>query len=97
MKAFVTREGEVDEIVALPDPEAEVALVAVERFDRGIAAKVPQAEWDAICREMEQAFRAGRWRQGALAAVARAGELLSAHFPPGTHNPNELPDAPVTL
>lgn len=65
--------------------------------DRGIAARVPQAEWDAICREMEQAFRAGRWREGALAAVARAGELLARHFPPGADNPNELPDAPVTL
>ena len=24
---------------------------------RGIAARVPQAEWDAICRDMEAAFR----------------------------------------
>jgi len=65
--------------------------------DRGIAAKVPQAEWDAICREMEQAFRAGRWREGALAAVARAGELLAANFPAGERNPNELPDQPLVL
>jgi uncharacterized membrane protein len=49
--------------------------------DRGIAARVPQAEWDAICRAMEQAFGAGRWREGALAAVARASELLAEHFP----------------
>jgi hypothetical protein len=27
--------------------------------DRGIAARVAQAEWDAICRAMEQAFGAG--------------------------------------
>lgn len=65
--------------------------------DRGIAAKVAQAEWDAICREMEQAFRNGRWRAGALAAVTRAGELLAVHFPAAADNPNELPDAPSVL
>ena len=65
--------------------------------DRGIAARVPQAEWDAICRGMEQAFGAGQWRQGALQAVARAGELLAAHFPAGATNPNELPDQPLML
>lgn len=65
--------------------------------DRGIAARVPQAEWDAICRAMEADFRAGAWRQGAVRAVARAGELLAAHFPAGERNPNELPDKPLRL
>ena len=65
--------------------------------DRGIAARVPQPEWDAICRVMEQALGAGRWREGALAAVARASELLAEHFPAGEANPNELPDAPLML
>jgi uncharacterized membrane protein len=46
---------------------------------------------------MEQAFGAGQWRQGALQAVARAGELLAAHFPAGATNPNELPDQPLML
>lgn len=65
--------------------------------DRGIAACVAQAEWDAICREMEAGFRAGRWRSGALQAVDRAAALLTQHFPAGTSNPNELPDPPVVL
>ena len=43
--------------------------------DRGIAARVPQAEWDAICREMEGSFRGGGWRSGAL---RRGGELGQA-------------------
>jgi uncharacterized membrane protein len=46
---------------------------------------------------MEEAFRAGRWREGALDAVARASELLTAHFPAGGNNPNELPDRPLML
>lgn len=65
--------------------------------DRGIAARVTQAEWDAICRSMEASFRRGEWRQGALQAVARAGELLAQHFPAGASNPNELPDQPLML
>lgn len=65
--------------------------------DRGIAARVPQAEWDAICRGMEQSFAEGRWRQGAVQAVARAGELLARHFPARADNPNELPDQPLVL
>jgi uncharacterized membrane protein len=65
--------------------------------DRGIAARVAQAEWDAICREMEASFRGGEWRSGALQAVARAGALLVQHFPAGQSNPNELPDQPLVL
>ena len=65
--------------------------------DRGIAACVPQAEWDAICHALESAFRAGQWRQGALAAMARAGKLLAVHFPAAASNPNELPDEPLML
>jgi uncharacterized membrane protein len=65
--------------------------------DRGIAACVAQAEWDAICRAMEANFRRGEWRQGALQAVARAGELLASHFPARANNPNELPDQPLVL
>ena len=65
--------------------------------DRGIAACVPQAEWDAICRAMEASFRRGEWREGALQAVTRAGELLARHFPAGASNPNELPDQPLVL
>lgn len=65
--------------------------------DRGIAARVPQAEWDAICREMETRFRGGEWRAGALQALGRAGALLTAHFSAGASNPNELPDQPLML
>ena len=65
--------------------------------DRGIAAKVPQAEWEAICRGMETAFRVGDYRAGALAAIQRIGALLTEHFPADVRNPNELPDRPLVL
>ncbi len=65
--------------------------------DRGISAKVAQMDWDAICRRMEQAFKAGRYAEGALSAIAEITALLARHFPPRGENPNELPDRPLVL
>ena len=65
--------------------------------DRGISARVHQAQWDAICRRMESAFRAGRFEQGALQGIEEITALLARHFPPRGANPNELPDRPVVM
>ena len=65
--------------------------------DRGINACVAQGEWDAICREMETAFGTGQWRDGAVKAITRAGNLLAQYFPAGADNHNELPDAPLVI
>lgn len=65
--------------------------------DRGINARVGQAEWDAVCRRMEQAFRKRDFAAGALTAIDDISALLHRHFPPGNSNPNELPDRPVIL
>jgi uncharacterized membrane protein len=65
--------------------------------DRGIAAKVPQQEWDAICRRMEAAFRERRFEAGGLQGIAEITGLLAAHFPPRGANPDELPDRPAVL
>jgi uncharacterized membrane protein len=65
--------------------------------DRGIARRVEQSEWDAVCRRMETRFRAGDFEGGTLAAVDEITALLSRHFPPGESNPDELPDRPVIV
>lgn len=65
--------------------------------DEGIAAKVPQNEWEAICLDMSDAFRKGSWHAGILEAVDRVGELLVQHFPADKANPNELPDTPLVI
>ena len=65
--------------------------------DRGIAAKVDQPVWDAICHRMEDAFRAGAFEAGTLQGINEITALLAVHFPPGSSNPNELPDRPVVL
>jgi hypothetical protein len=65
--------------------------------DRGIHARVGDAGWGAICREMEAEFGAGRFEQGVLLGLERISALLRQHFPALTDNPDELPDAPVVL
>jgi uncharacterized membrane protein len=65
--------------------------------DRGIARRVPQHEWDGVCRAMERAFRAGAYEQGALEAIAAVTRILAREFPAAGAHPNELPDKPVVL
>ena len=65
--------------------------------DRGIAAKVEQTEWNAICRGMEGFFKKQQYLEGALEAIERITKILARHFPPRGRNPNELSDKPVVL
>ena len=77
--------------VLLADHKVEIVA------DRGISAKVAQPEWQAICTTMQEAFRAGRFEDGAVAGVHAIADLLEKHFPAGEANRNELPDQPVML
>lgn len=66
--------------------------------DRGIAAKVGESEWSAICALMERDFTDGHYEKGALAGVAAITDILVRHFPSdGKRNLDELPDRPVLL
>ena len=65
--------------------------------DRGIAARIPQEEWEAICHRMEEAFREGRYEAGVLTGIEEVSARLARHFPPSGANPDELPDKPVVL
>jgi uncharacterized membrane protein len=65
--------------------------------DRGIAARVAQAEWDGICRAMERSFKQNQFEAGALEAIQAVTAILARHFPAGPVNPNELPDKPAVL
>ena len=77
--------------VLLADKSIEIVA------DRGIARKLPQETWNAICGSLGARFRAGEAGAGMLAAIERISHELAAHFPPQARNDNELPDAPVVL
>jgi uncharacterized membrane protein len=81
--------------VQLSDRDVEIVA------DRGLAGRVSQSEWEAVCRLMETHFRAGRYEAGAIAGVDAVGTLLARHYPTsaeqaaGSHN--QLPDRPALL
>ena len=73
--------------------DRDIEIVA----DRGINARVEQAQWDAICHRIEEAFRGGRFEQGVLDGIEEISALLARHFPARGPNPDELPNRPVVL
>ena len=79
--------------VELADQSIEIVA------DRGIARRVPRAEWDAICNAMRDHFRARRFEQGTIEAVVAVGKVLARHYPlaEGERNPNELSNRPAVL
>ena len=80
--------------VLLADRDVEIVA------DRGVGnSRVPLAEWEACCRAMETHFRAGNFRDGAVAGIEAVARVL-ARFPPvaGTVDVgDELPNAPALL
>lgn len=73
--------------------DRDVEIVA----DRGIHAKLGSAAWEAICRDMEAAFRAGRFEDGVITGIHAVGSHLQRHFPAQEGGVNELPDRPVVM
>jgi uncharacterized membrane protein len=81
--------------VQLADRDVEIVA------DRGLHGRVSQPEWEAVCRLMEEHFRAGRYQAGAIAGVDAVGTLLARHYPPPPGQvslfDNQLPDRPTLL
>jgi uncharacterized membrane protein len=67
--------------------------------DRGIDARVDDAQWAALAQRMGAAFREQRFEDGLTLALEEVSALLVSHFPlaEGQADRNELPDAPVVL
>jgi len=70
---------------------------ASQRFavvgDKGIHEKCGEGFWKDVASAMEEDFRQGRFTDGIVKGVVKAGEALAAHFPrTGRPDVNELPD-----
>jgi uncharacterized membrane protein len=81
--------------VQLADRRVEIVA------DRGFADLVSQGQWEAVCRLMQDHYRAGRFQAGSIAGVEAVGNLIAHHFAPSagtTSQPqNQLPDRPTLL
>lgn len=79
-----------------------IYVSAAERYaeilaDAGIEAKVPKGTWQGVVDELVSEIGAGRPTDGFVKAIMSVGQHLSTHFPPGTADPNELPDHLIVL
>ena len=80
-------------LVYLQMADHDIEIVA----DRGIRARVGDAEWAVLCQQLEARFARGEFRAGALECVEAVTQALARHFPPDGHPHNELPDRVVLL
>jgi uncharacterized membrane protein len=75
-------------------------LVADHRIeilaDRGLAARVGDAQWRDVCTLMESRLKTGDAEGAAIAGVQAVSALLATHFPrgEGDETRNELSDRP---
>ncbi len=67
--------------------------------DRGLDARVGDAQWRGICQRMEAQLRAGEPENAVVDGIAAISELLAMHFPrsEGDGDRNELSDLPHIL
>ncbi len=65
--------------------------------DRSIDAVVPPGTWQQIIDSLTKDITQGHAADGFVRAIERVGEHLSQHFPPGTRDPNELPNHLIVL
>lgn len=60
--------------------------------DRGINAVVSGDFWNEIAQMMTEKFKEGKFKEGLVQGILRAGEQLKGHFPHQKDDINELSD-----
>lgn len=88
-------EGNTGILLYLLLAENKLELVA----DRGIASKVPQAQWEQICAQLQTHLGQHEIEIGLKTTISQLGQLLQQHFPleNAQANPNELCNQPVII
>lgn len=85
--------GRTGVLLYLSIAERQAEIVA----DGAVMAAVPHEEWGAAMVALTTELKAGRAGDGLVAAIARIGSVLAAHFPHTGTDPNELPDRLIEL
>ena len=87
----MTRTAERNGVLLFVAPASQTFAVV---GDQGIHARCGPDFWKEVAAAVETDFRAGRYTDGIVKGVARAGDALATHFPrrEGTPDRNELPD-----
>jgi putative membrane protein len=88
-----TTEGRTGVLIFVSLAERYAEILA----DAGIHAKVHASGWQTIVDTLTAHLADGRPADGFEEAIERCGALLATHFPPGTRDPNALPNHLIVL
>ena len=88
-----TTRGHTGVLIFLSEAERYAEVVA----DRNIYSKVPPAEWQSLVDKLTARIGDGDVGDGLSEAIAAIGDRLALHFPPGSNNPDELPNHLIVI
>jgi putative membrane protein len=88
-----TTEGRTGVLIFVSVAERYAEILA----DKGIHAKVKPEAWQEIVDELTSDIGAHHTAEGFVKAINKTGALLAKHFPPGTSDPNTLPNHLIVL
>lgn len=88
-----TTQGRTGVLIFVSVAERYAEIIA----DTEIDAKVAEGEWDAIVHDLVREIGNGKPTEGFIETIARIGTHLANAFPPGSNDPNELPDHLIVL
>ena len=88
-----TTKGRTGVLIFVSAAEHHAEILA----DTGIDAKVPKGTWQELVEHLTSDIGAGRPGDGFVHAIQGVGKHLAKHFPPGSADPNELPDHLIIL
>lgn len=88
-----TTKGRTGVLIFVSIAERYAEIIA----DTEIDAKVADAEWHDMVHALTRTIGAGNPTEGFVKTIERVGAHLAKSFPPGTADPNELPDHLIVL
>jgi putative membrane protein len=87
-----TTAGRTGVLLFVSVAERHAEIVADKAIDT-----LTQGTWKAIIDGLTAAIGQGKATEGFVVAIGAIGTALAQHFPPGPHDPNELPDHLIIL
>lgn len=88
-----TTDGRTGVLIFVSVAERHAEILA----DKGIDDRVPPGTWQEIVDKLTAEISQGRAADAFIHAIKTAGEHLARHYPPGSADPNELPDHLIVL
>ena len=88
-----TTDGHTGVLIFLSAAEHFAEIIA----DRNIYKLVPQEEWQSMVDRLTRRIGDGEAAGGLIEAIQATGDLLAKHYPPGSSNPNELPNHLIVI